>query len=68
MTATLIERFPDGNDPQRPVEEKHAKDVAAISYIGLWWHKYTLNGRHTDFFYHISTTGSRRWYGKNNYH
>ena len=36
MTATLIERFPNEGDPQRPVEEKVAKGVAAISYIGLW--------------------------------
>jgi len=36
MTATLIERFPDENDPQRPVEEKLAKDVPAVSYLGLW--------------------------------
>ena len=50
MMATLIERFPHEDDPQRSVEEKHAKDVAATTYIGLWRHKYTLNGRHTDFF------------------
>ena len=36
MMATLIERFPHENDSQRPVEEKHAKDVAAVTYIGLW--------------------------------
>ena len=35
MTATLIDRFPQEDDPQRPVDEKHARDVAAITYIGL---------------------------------
>ena len=35
MVATLIERFPHEDDPQRPVEEKIAKDVAATTYIGL---------------------------------
>ena len=36
MAATLIERFPHENDPQRPVEEKHAKNVAATTYIGSY--------------------------------
>jgi hypothetical protein len=36
MTATLIERFSPEDDPQRPVEEKNAKDVAAVTYLGLW--------------------------------
>ena len=36
VAATLIERLPDENDPQRPMEEKIAQDVAAIAYIGLW--------------------------------
>ena len=36
MIATLIERLPHEGDPQRPVEEKHAKDVAATAFIGLW--------------------------------
>ena len=36
VAATLIERLPDEDDPQRPVEEKLAQDVAAIAYIGLW--------------------------------
>ena len=36
VAATLIERLPDEDDPQRPMEEKIAQHVAAISYIGLW--------------------------------
>ena len=36
VAATLIERLPDEDDPQRPMEEKIAQDVAAIAYIGLW--------------------------------
>ena len=50
VVATLIERFSHEDDPQRVVEEKHAKDVAATTYIGLWWQKYIPNGRHTDSF------------------
>ena len=36
IAATLIERLPDEDDPQRAIEEKTAQNVAAISYIGLW--------------------------------
>ena len=36
VAATLIERLPDEDDPQRPMEEKIAQDVTATSYIGLW--------------------------------
>ena len=36
VVATLIERLPDEDDPQRPIEEKVAQNVAAIAYIGLW--------------------------------
>ena len=36
IAATLIERLPDEDDPQRPMEEKIAQDVAAMAYIGLW--------------------------------
>ena len=43
VAATLIERLPDEDDPQRPMEEKIAQNVAAISYIGLWPCKWTLN-------------------------
>ena len=35
MAASLIERLPDENDPQRPMEERLAIDVAAVSYIGV---------------------------------
>ena len=36
ITTTLIERFPHEDDPQRPLEEQRAKDVAATAYSGLW--------------------------------
>ena len=36
IAATLIERFPHEDDPQRPLEEKNAKDVAATTYVGQW--------------------------------
>jgi hypothetical protein len=35
VAATLIEQLPDEDDPQRPLEEKIAQDVAAVAYIGL---------------------------------
>ena len=35
VTATLIERLPHEDDPQRPMEEMIAQDVGAVSYIGL---------------------------------
>ena len=36
VAATLIERLPDEDDPQRPMEEKIAQNVAAVAYVGLW--------------------------------
>ena len=36
VAATLIERLPEEDDPQRPMEEKVAQNVAAVAYIGLW--------------------------------
>jgi hypothetical protein len=35
IAATLIERLPHQDDPQRPMEEKHIQDVAAMAYLGL---------------------------------
>ena len=35
VAATLIERLPDVDDPQRAVEEKIAQNVTAVSYLGL---------------------------------
>jgi hypothetical protein len=35
IAATLIERLPREDDPQRPTEEKLAQNVAATAYIGL---------------------------------
>ena len=43
MAAGLIERLPNENDPQRPMEEKIAQDVPAISFLGRWCCKCTLN-------------------------
>ena len=50
MAASLIERLPDENDPQWPMEERLALDIAAVAYVGLWWCDLTLNGRTTDSF------------------
>ena len=36
VAATLIEGLPDQDDPQRPMEEKIAQNVAAVAYVGLW--------------------------------
>ena len=36
IAETLIERLPDENDPQRPMDEKVAQNVSALAYIGLW--------------------------------
>jgi hypothetical protein len=35
VAAALIERLPDEVDPQRPVEEEIAQNVASISYLSL---------------------------------
>jgi hypothetical protein len=34
IAATLIERLPDEDDSQRPIEEEVAHDVTAFSYVG----------------------------------
>ena len=36
MAASLIERLPDEDDPQRPMEESVAKNVAFVAYVGMW--------------------------------
>ena len=43
VAATLIERLPDEDDPQRPMEEKLAQDVAAVAFVGLWLFQWTVN-------------------------
>ena len=35
IAATFIERLPDEDDPQRPMKEKLARQVAASIYTGL---------------------------------
>ena len=35
VAATLIERLPNKDHPERPMEEKLAQDVAAVAYFGL---------------------------------
>ena len=35
VVATLIDRLPDENDPQRSEEEKIAQHVAVIAYLGM---------------------------------
>ena len=37
IAASLIERLPNKDDPQRPVEEKVAQDAAAQAFVGRWW-------------------------------
>ena len=34
IAASLIERLPDENDPQRPMEETLAQNVAATVFVG----------------------------------
>jgi hypothetical protein len=34
---SLIKRLPDEDDPQRSREERVAKDVVFIAYIGAWY-------------------------------
>jgi len=59
VAATLIERLPDEGDPQRPMEEKLAQDVAAVAYVGMWSCKWTLNhGRPTDSFIAFLSAGA----------
>ena len=36
VAASLIEHLPHEDDPQRPMEEKIARNVAAVAYIGVW--------------------------------
>ena len=36
VAASLIERLPDEDDPQRSVEEEIAKSVAWVVYAGTW--------------------------------
>jgi hypothetical protein len=43
IAATLIEKLPDEDDPQRPMEEMIAQNVAAVTYIGLWLCTSTVN-------------------------
>ena len=35
IAASFIERLPDEDDPQRPMKEKLAQEVAASIYAGL---------------------------------
>ena len=59
VAATLIEGLPDEDDPQRPMQEKIAQDVAAIAYIGLWSCKSTVNhGCPTDYFMSLPSAGA----------
>ena len=43
VTAALIERLPDEDDPQRPMEEKIAQNVTSLAYLGLWSCKWIVN-------------------------
>jgi hypothetical protein len=37
VAASLIENLPDEGDPQRSVEERIARGVAWIVYVGTWF-------------------------------
>ena len=41
VAASLIQRLPDENDPQRPIEERVAQNVAAVAFTGQWQCKQT---------------------------
>jgi hypothetical protein len=43
IAATFIERLPDEDDPQRPMEEEAAQHVVASAYTGLRSCKWTVN-------------------------
>ena len=59
VAATLIEQLPDEDDPQRPVEEKIAQNVAALTYIGLWSCKWTVNlGWSTNYLMSLPSGGA----------
>ena len=58
VAASLIERLPDENDPQRPMEEKLARDVAAVSYAGVCLCRLITRTIHLLFYIR------RRWYRK----
>ena len=34
VAATLIERLPDEDDPERPIKEEVAKNIVATAYAG----------------------------------
>ena len=36
VAASLIERLPHENDPKRPMEEKVAKEVGPVAYLGVY--------------------------------
>jgi hypothetical protein len=36
VAASLIERLPHENDPKRPMEEKVAKEVGTVAYLGVY--------------------------------
>ena len=59
IAATLIEQLPDEDDPQRSMEVKIAQNVAAISYVGQWSCKWTVNlGWPTDYFMLLPSAGA----------
>ena len=37
VAASLIERLPDEDDPQRSVEEMIARNVVFVAYGGMWY-------------------------------
>jgi hypothetical protein len=43
VAATLIERLPDEEDPQRLMEEKIAQHVTTMIYLGSWSCKCIVN-------------------------
>ena len=41
IAESLIQRLPDEGDPQRPMEERVAQNVAALAFVGQWRCKQT---------------------------
>ena len=44
VAASLIECLPNEDDPQRSIEERVAKNVAWITYAGMWCTWAIFNG------------------------
>ena len=48
IATSLIECLPDEDDPERPTEERVAKNVLFAAYIGALWCVQGNHGHYTD--------------------